>query len=318
MFSMFFAALVSTLMFSAELSQITFPGESATPADYSFRFSGTHPTFPYDLENPDLTFDLPASLKEVSGLSLTADGSQIAAIDDEKGIIFLLEKQTGQIVREIIFWEEGDYEGIEIVGQDAYAVKSSGTMYQVKDYASDNRQTIKIKSFLNKDNDVEGLGYDPLTKRLLVGCKGKGFEGDPDFLRKAIYGFNLETMIVEETPVFAFSFDDIRGFLDHCEKEEHHDQLEEYFTPGLSVMKFNPSGIAIHPLTSEAYVTSSTGKMLMVLDRQGEIVHLKKLKKSIHAQPEGLCFDTDGTLFISNEGKDSEPGRIIIFKMKQQ
>jgi sugar lactone lactonase YvrE len=50
-----------------------------------------------------------------------------------------------------------------------------------------------------------------------------------------------------------------------------------------------------------------------VLDRQGKIVHLEKLKKSLHTQPEGICFDADGTMFIANEGKD---GRAKIFKFR--
>jgi uncharacterized protein YjiK len=81
-------------------------------------------------------------------------------------------------------------------------------------------------------------------------------------------------------------------------------------------MKFSPSAIAVHPITGEIYVTSSKGKLLLVLDRQGRIVHLEKLKKSLHTQPEGICFDADGTMFIANEGKDGK-AKIYKFRYRQ-
>ncbi|MBK7408618.1 MAG: SdiA-regulated domain-containing protein [Saprospirales bacterium] len=70
-------------------------------------------------------------------------------------------------------------------------------------------------------------------------------------------------------------------------------------------MAFAPSALAIHPLTGHLYLLSSVGKLLVVLDREtGAIIYVQKLKKSVHPQPEGICFDPDGTMYISNEGKD--------------
>ena len=44
--------------------------------------------------------------------------------------------------------------------------------------------------------------------------------------------------------------------------------------------------------------------MMMVLSANGDLIHVEKLKKSIHPQPEGLCFDAVGNMYIANEGKD--------------
>ncbi len=275
-----------------------------------------HPSFPYLLDQPNVTFELPESLKEVSGLSMAADNTQIAAVNDEEGIIFFLDKMTGQIVNQITFGDDGDYEGIEIAGNDAWIIKSSGTLYQVKNYASDNRQVFKFKSFLNKENDVEGLAYDPVRNSLLIGCKGKGLEGEENKLKKAIYEFRLSDLMVMNEPVYLLTLPDFQEYLEHVQGEEHLEKLQEIFTPEEGEMKFSPSGIAIHPLTGDVYVTSSKGKLLLVLDKEGHILHLEKLDKKIHPQPEGICFDADGTLYIANEGKDGK-ARIYKFLYKK-
>ena len=75
---------------------------------------------------------MPESLKEISGLGITSDLQHLVAVNDEEGIVFLINKLEGKVVKEINFWNEGDYEGLEVVGNDAYVIKSSGTIYQVK------------------------------------------------------------------------------------------------------------------------------------------------------------------------------------------
>lgn len=265
-----------------------------------------HPSFPYNLDLPNATFELSESLKEISGLSMTEDGNHVATINDEEGIIFLLDKMTGQIKESIPFWDEGDYEGIEIVGNDAWAIKSNGNLYQVKDYRSGTRQVIKYKSFLNKENDVEGLAFDPLTNSLLIGCKGKSDDGADSHLKKAIYTFHLGSLMMMNEPAYMLTLPDMKDYLSHLGTEDHAELLQELFSEKEQDMKFSPSGIAVHPVTGEIYVTSSRGKMLLVLSRKGEILYLVKLKKSIHPQPEGICFDSEGTLYIANEGKNDK------------
>lgn len=260
---------------------------------------------------------MPESLTEISGLSLTPDGKQLSAIDDEKGVIFLINKENGKVERQINFWEDGDYEGIEIVGNDAYAVKSSGSIFVVRNHLSEDRKTEKIKSFLNKENDVEGLGYDPKANRLLLGCKGKGIDGEGAALKKAIYALDLASLEINSKPVYVLSVQAVQHYLEHYDWDaEGRERLMELFSPETKEMKFSPSGIAVHPLTGDIYITSATGKMLLVLSREGEILFLEKLKKNLHAQPEGISFDAGGTLYISNEGKDGAPGKIYGFKYR--
>jgi len=71
-------------------------------------------------------------------------------------------------------------------------------------------------------------------------------------------------------------------------------------------LTFQPSGIAVHPVSNEYYIVASVGKLLIVLGRDFEILSITKLDKRFFKQPEGICFDESGTLFISNEGKGSK------------
>ncbi|MGB3800507.1 MAG: hypothetical protein WA952_11895, partial [Lewinella sp.] len=74
--------------------------------------------------------------------------------------------------------------------------------------------------------------------------------------------------------------------------------------------KFSPSGLAIHPLSGNLYLTSSVGKQLGVISPQGKVELLVNLPRKFFPQPEGICFTADGTMYISSEARDGKPGRI--------
>lgn len=270
--------------------------------------SGPAPVFPdfelqYDLSAPDRTFEMPGKLEEISGLSLKADGKHLLAVQDEDGTIFEIDKKNGEVTREIDFWKDGDYEGIEAVGETVYAVKSSGTLYRIR-YSEENYLAVeKFNGRLSSRNDVEGLAYDAARRRLLLACKGAAGQGEAYRFKKAVYAFDLETMTLDSLPTFLISLEDVQAYLGTSPTVRKLEKLIEYFSLDKSEFVFSPSAIAIHPRTGHLYITSSIGKLLMVLDEAGRILHIEKLKKSVHPQPEGLCFDADGTLFIANEGR---------------
>jgi uncharacterized protein YjiK len=96
----------------------------------------------------------------------------------------------------------------------------------------------------------------------------------------------------------------VKNYLAICEKTTSHEQLCDFFLTR-DEYDLAPSAIAIHPITEQLFITSSVGKVLMVLNPDGRIDHLQRLDKKLYAQPEGMTFDSDGTLYISTEKKKS-------------
>ncbi len=268
---------------------------------------------PYELDEPDKTFKLEGALDEISGLGITPADSKLIAVQDEKGKIYVLDKKNGEIERKISFWKDGDYEGVEPVGNDIFVVKSSGTLYEVTHPGSKTQEVIKHKFFFNKKYDVEGLCYDEKNNRLLLACKGKPGDGKEFEAQKAVYALDLATFKMGATPAFTISQDEINTYLERDPKLKNLEILLEFFHPSQSEFGFSPSAIAVHPITDNVYITSSVGKLLVILNPAGEIIHIEKLKSKIHPQPEGLCFEKDGTLYISSESK-SKDARIHRFK----
>ena len=74
-----------------------------------------------------------------------------------------------------------------------------------------------------------------------------------------------------------------------------------------------PSAIAVHPITKNYYILSAISNSLVVMDRNNEIKHVKRLSKKKFEQPEGLTFTSNGDLFISSEGQKKK-ARIYKFK----
>lgn len=298
--------MIFLLLWFSSFFSFGFPTSQPTPASVPTSVDQHMETdfkFAYTMGTPDLELKLPTKLKEISGLGLASDERYLVAVQDENGIIFTIDKMTGATISEIEFWKDGDYEGIEMVGNDIFIVKSTGTIYQVVNAGGPNQKVEKYNHFLDKDNDVEGLCFDPTLNCLLLACKAKAGHGDHYNRKKGIYAFHLNQLTIDSIPVFTFSMDDILAYLETKPQINRLEKIIEFFDPSNDQLPFSPSGIAIHPKTGHIYLTSSVGKLLLITERSGKILHIEKLDKNIHPQPEGICFDKNGDLYIANEGK---------------
>ena len=265
--------------------------------------------FPYQLDSAAQSFEMPLALKEISGLSLGSDGKVLVAIDDESGHFFLIDKTSGALLQDVPFGKEGDYEDVEMVGEEIFAVKSNGNLYRIQNPATETQTVVKYESPLGKTCDVEGLAYEKSKNRLLLSCKGNS---GIDHAR-AVFSFDLTAMTYDSLPAYTIHWDSIVAFLRANPTLDRWEKLQELFDPSQPELAFSPSALAIHPLNGHIYLLSSVGKLLIVINPgNGEILYIQKLKKNIHPQPEGICFDTDGTMYISNEGKEG-PGLIHRF-----
>lgn len=247
----------------------------------------------YDINKPDATYILPEYLEEVSGLTFYQEG-QLAMLNDEKGRMYVYDVNLRKVVHRVRFEGSGDFEGIERVGDYIYAIESNGKLYRFN--VKMEGVVEKIKTPFRSDNDVEGLGYDPTSNHLLVALKADGDIKDVDVKGKAIYGYHIPTEKFKKTPLHVITHKDLKRVLGN-----------KY--------KFNPSGVAVHPITQEVYVVAASGQALLVFSPEGKPLHLSRLKSSIFPQPEGIAFSPNGDLYISSE-VEGEGGIVLKFISK--
>jgi uncharacterized protein YjiK len=247
-------------------------------------------TLPYDLRNPSHIINLVSEdLQEISGLSPTDVPGKYLAIADEKGEVFFVDGNGGAITRRILFRDKGDFEGVEMVGQCLYAVKSNGDLFEIGDWKQKKMCINMYDTHLDKEDDVEGLGYDLKRNCLLLVGKGNA---DSSYIRD-VYAFDLTTKLLGEQPVYSVNPLEVNRLLPPGSDENNH--------------FFSPSSIAIHPITGDVYITSTAQKRLLVLDYDsGAIKYVIRLDKKMLPQPEGIAFDSNGDMLLSSEGKKGE------------
>lgn len=241
-------------------------------------------------------WDLPSILKEVSAIGYL-DPDRMVCVQDEDGLLFIYNIRSSEIEKEIPFAGPGDYEGLALVGKTAYVLRSDGIIFEIKEfYTSQKPLVTEHKTTLSEKQNTEGLCYDSRNNRLLIAIKG--FEPDTkDY--KGIYAFDLENNKFVSTPVF---------------KIDLKNDIFKDITKGKKDAVINPSGIALNPGTGDLYIIEATRPKMIIMNKDGRITSLIPLKGKEFSQPEGVIFDTEGNLYISNEGKKN-PGNILKVKL---
>ena len=278
---------------------------------YNIFFAGNDPghnvsgyfreQFPYVLSKPERKSFLPIELKEISGISYWKDNS-IVAIEDEHGIIYMIDYQTGRITARYEFASDGDYEDITVEGKNVYVLRNSGKIFRVKNLGKEKQKDKKYEPDLDLAKNTEGLCYYQKLNVLLItykSIKEKKNDGIIQVGTKPIFAFDLETRKILPEPVFILDFEKIRKISGM--------QITSY--------DFKPSGIAIHPISGYIYLISSIAKLLLVIDAEGNLVFLVPLDSAIFRQPEGICFLPDGSMLISSEGRGGN-GYLLFFPYK--
>lgn len=260
----------------------------------------------YNFKQPESQYFLPYVLSEISGLSYRTNGN-LLAVNDETGVLFEFSLEKKDIISAVDFYNPGDYEGVEEVGNKIYVLESDGDVYSFEWNSAEKVKTKKYESQLSRKNDAEGLGYDQETHSLLIACKAEGQVDGNNAKGRAIYAFNLEVKELSKDPIFTVSRKKLQTF---WEKQKNHTYQE-------SKMKFKPSAVAVNPVDGNYYLLSSVGKLLVVLNREGVIIGTYPLSRRVLTQPEGLCFAPNGDMYISSEG-DGDRGYILKFSIRKQ
>lgn len=255
---------------------------------------------PKELQKPEYRivekWDLPKVLNEVSGIDWIGD-DKIAAIQDEDGIIFIYDLKASEIIREIKFNGGGDYEGIRISKDDAYILRSDGTIFKVADYLGEDPLVTEHSTGLSavKGIDVEGLCLDHKNVRFLLAEK----ERKGNSSSKGIYATHLNLKRSWDQPALKIHLED--PVLEQVQRKTKD--------------RFFPSEIARHPKNDNYYILDGRNSKLLIMEPGGKLEKLYLLDPAEFAQPEGLTFDPEGNMFISNEAGKG-PANILRVTLK--
>jgi uncharacterized protein YjiK len=191
---------------------------------------------------------------------------------------------------------KSNYEDLAIVGSKFYILNSHGRILESTEGKEGEFVFFNVyKLALTQDNNIEGMCFDPETNSLLLACKD--FPGENYEKKRTVYSFSLSSMTMSDTPRFVLP----KG------------KLKRNTPDG----EFRPSGIARTNPGGTFFIISYHGHTIIEVSRNGEIINQKDLPEIIHPQPEGIAFDKDNTMFISDEGKEYPP-RITAYKLQKR
>ncbi|WP_051935926.1 SdiA-regulated domain-containing protein [Salegentibacter sp. Hel_I_6] len=252
----------------------------------------------FDDENKTYTIEeqwnLPTILEEVSGISYLGN-NEMACVQDEEGVIFIFNLKSSEITARIPFGETGDYEALTIVEETAYIARSDGKIFKVSNFRQDS-PTVNTYQISGLDiNEMEGLEVDVKNKRLLLSVKEYNNRKET----KGIYTFDLTTETVNKERYFTLNGED---------------EIFKNLRGGRSSQIIRPSSIRFHPTTGELYVLEGNQPKLIILDKNGKVSKIHLLDPETFPQPEGLAFDDENRLYISNESR-RQPANLLRVKL---
>lgn len=255
----------------------------------------------YAFENPALNprleeetytiirkWDMPVELNEISGISWISE-NKIACVQDEEGIIFVYNLSTSLVDYQINFSKAGDYEGLVILDSTAYVLESSGEIFEVANFLKTDFTVKNYKTPFTGKNNMESLGLDRKNNRLLLTAKNIDPQGNN---YKSIYAFDLDTKTISNNPISKISLND-----PVFQIKDADDDIDQ--TPS-----FSPSDIDINPANGNIYILQSNPPQVLIMDSLSKPKIIHHFHRDAFPQPEGITFSPEGTLYISNEGKN--------------
>lgn len=268
-------------------------GSSENKSNNAFVPDSSSELTKYDLSNPSPeNIKLVPALKEISGLTITPEG-KLFAQQDESGIIYQIDKSNGNIIKTFSLGDppvKADFEDIDYTDGKFFMLTNNGTLYKFTEGADKEAVEYEIfKTELKSSNDAEGLSYDSDTKSLLIALKG--ISGEDYKNAKAVYSFSLDKNELNPEPRFTLQLSEIKKV-------------------------FNPSGIRRHPVSGSFFIIAANGNEIIEISKDGKLLNKHELSTEVHKQPEGIAFDNENNLYISNEGKGGN-GYIVIYPYKR-
>jgi uncharacterized protein YjiK len=239
-----------------------------------------------------LPLKLDLKIKEISGVVWDNHKDEFIAHNDEKGVIFYLDKNNAGIVKEFQFsTSKGDYEDIAIAKDNIYVLRSDGMLFRIVSDSSGNQKSFDLgKIELPGSVDFETLYYDPERNALIMICKNCSTD---DKKVVSAYAYYPDSIGFVNKPIYSIDVEKVK-------------ELSPRKTS-----RFQPSAARIHPVLKKLFILSSASNQLVIADTAGNVEAVYMLAKNLFPQAEGLTFKTNGEMFISNEALSA---RAILLK----
>jgi uncharacterized protein YjiK len=253
----------------------------------------------YDLTKPE-KFYMPDALHEISGISFyNGKSDTLFAEQDEKADLFYLHLGDKE-ARHVKFGKKGDYEDMAIVNEQVILLRSDGILFSFPFNKIHQEEISDTKEWdgLLPDGEFEGLYGDAKNNQFYVLCK----HCSDDETTKAVTAYILQLQPDDSITKSGSASISVKT-------------IEEL--AGEKKFKFHPSALAKNPKTEQWYILSAVNKMLAIADNDWKVKEVYKLDPAIFRQPEGIAFDAENNLYISNEGDDVSQGNVLKFILKK-
>ncbi|CAN5514122.1 hypothetical protein BH09BAC6_BH09BAC6_29040 [soil metagenome] len=248
----------------------------------------------YDLTKPQ-KYIMPDSLSEISGIAFNkGNADTLYAEEDEHGRVYYL-KPGAQTAGHTEFKVEGDFEDMAIINNQVVVLQSKGVFFtfplsSVLNPKIDNPS--KIKDLL-PEGEYEGMYGDEKESKLYVLCK------------------HCSDDKAKESSGYIFDMAADGALKQSGEFKLNVKHIEEMM--GEQKIKFHPSALSRSPLTGEWFILSSVNKVLVIADEKWKIREVHRLNPDVFIQPEGMTFDKQNNLYISNEGQPLHKANVLKF-----
>lgn len=251
----------------------------------------------YDLNNP-VKYNMPDELTEISGIAFNQGNPDIIyAEQDEEGILYYF-KPGSKDLKQVNFAGHGDYEDVAVSNQQVVMLRSDGTLFTFPLHAATNAEVPG-----NKQKD------------LLAEGEYEGLYGDAEGTVYALCKHCSVDKTSKTNTVFLLKLSADGNLINAGRKIIDVKKIEQL--SGVKKLSFHPSALAKNPQTGEWYILSSVNKLLVIADAGWNVKATYPLNPAIFGQPEGMAFDRDNNLYISNEGDKLRPGNVLKFTFKK-
>jgi hypothetical protein len=253
----------------------------------------------YDLNKPE-KFTVPESLDEVSGICFrNGRNDTLYAHQDEEGKVYSLHLGDKKATH-TKFGKGGDYEDIAILEDQVMVLRSDGTLFSFpfSDIHKKELEDVKQWTGLLPKGEYEGMCVDAGKNQVYVLCK----DCSNDETTKAVTAYILQLQTGG-------------NMVQSGSGSINVNKIEEL--SGEKKIKFHPSAFARNPTTDQFYILSAVNKMLVITGSDWSVKEVYPLAPSIFRQPEGIAFDNENNLYISNEGDVLSGGNVLKFVFKK-